>query len=665
MGENKLISSTEITHDGVKSLFKNSEPLDAIFELVWNGLDANANNIDVIFAEHQLGALETILILDDGHGIDIRNEKDNFGKFNDSSKKFDCEKHGSLGRGRLTFHKLCDTAIWHTRTKNYDANVKIKSSAIKNFEISYLEDAASNHPYLEGIETGTCVELYGFNSKFFYNDPSLPKKFSNEFGWLLALNPNKSIRINGQEVLVPPAELHKRTFLIDGHRFEATLIRWYEKPSSEKSYNYFLSHDYRTIDRELSSFNCKVAFYSSLYIFSEWIDKYDPNILEIDPASVETNETKKKLKKQLLDFQNTVYKDFLRSHVDKELKRYEKNGFFPSYKDVDPNYAEWRKSNTKKVVRELYFADPSLFNKLNDRQAKVLVRLLDIVLISNENDALFDVLDGVLDLSAESLVQLSEHLKQSTLENIISTIEVLKKRQIAVHKLKELIGLRYKEILETPDLQKIIEQNTWLFGPQYATIGAEEDTFTKICRNLRDRVPHISDIVEADLEDDVEVIGAQKQVDLFLARKIPTFDALGNEIYKCVIVEIKRPSISLNKKHLRQLEDYAEIIAKTPEFKSNKLVFELILIGRTVSRDDVTISQRMQSLKSRGEYGLVTLDEENKIKCYVKDWFTIFDEFSLTNNYLLEQLNTKLDDLADANTKDMVSDLQKAEKSYA
>jgi hypothetical protein len=43
-------------------------------------------------------------------------------------------------------------------------------------------------------------------------------------------------------------------------------------------------------------------------------------------------------------------------------------------------------------------------------------------------------------------------------------------------KLRTLMNDHYLETLETPDLQGIIEANTWLFGSSYETIGAEEDT---------------------------------------------------------------------------------------------------------------------------------------------------------------------------------------------
>ena len=84
--------------------------------------------------------------------------------------------------------------------------------------------------------------------------------------------------------------------------------------------------------------------------------------------------------------------------------------------------------------------------------------------------------------------------------------------------------------------------------------------------------------------------------------------------------------------------------------------FEVILIGRKISKDDFQIGQRMNNLKDKSEFGLVTYND--KIKCYVKDWYTIFDEFDLSNSYLLKTLNSKLDDFSSRDTTDIVVDLQ-------
>ena len=647
--------TAEITDEGVKKHFKNYEPSNAIFELVWNGFDANAHSVNIVTNFNQLEGLNSIEVIDDGDGIDLTNLKNSFEKFNESTKKNDDDKHGSHGKGRLAFHRLCAYASWYTKHSGRNAKIDIDASAIRNYQGKYLEDN-QQHASLTQMNSGTCVILKEFRKNSLPPDNVLIQKLSKEFGWYLALNTDRYIRLNGELVEIPHHEIHQKKFELADQVFTIKVIRWYEKPSSEKSYNYLISKGNKVITKDLSRANNKVSFYTSAYAFSEWLNEYDHNTLELDPAYAETKKVIRETYRKMTEFQREIYKNYLRRFVDDEICRFEKDGYFPSYQGLSQDYAKLRKENTKNLVKGIYLADPQVFNRLSAKPAKILIRLLDKVLVSNENDTIFDVLEGVLDLNAESVTTLAKQLKETTFENIISTIESLHRRKQAVHMLKEVMDHRFSEVLETPDLQKIIENNTWLFGPQYTILGAEEHSFTTIAKNLRDKVQDVNILSDSDIDDGANLDGANRQVDLFLARKIPTFDASNKQVFKCVIIEIKRPSVSLNKKHLQQVDDYCEIISKHPAFASEKMKFEVILIGRKISKDDFQIRQRMNNLKDKSEFGLVTYDE--KIKCYVKDWYTIFDEFELSNNYLLETLNTKLDDISSRDTNDIVIDLQ-------
>lgn len=652
-------ASTQITDEGIKKHFKSFDPERAIFEMVWNGLDANAKTVRVETHYNNLKRLETVLIIDEGDGIDVENLENSFGKFNESLKKKDDDKHGSHGKGRLSFHRLSGKAVWHTKRKNINTRITIDSTPIKDFSYEPLPSEDSQHPSLRKLESGTCVELFNCEGNVLPEETQLIEKLSVEFGWYLALNPKKTIKLNGNNIPVPKHELYEEEFCVDNHDFTAKIFRWEERPGKEKSYHYLVNKNHKIVRKELSSHNNKVSFFSSTYVFSDWIDSYNPDMIELDPDYELSSKVMKSVLAKITILQRNIYKNYLRCYADSEIEKYDEKGYFPSYKYTEQNYSDWRKNNTKLVLKDIYYADPTLFNNLKAKQAKILIRLLDKVLVSNENDTLFDVLNGVLDLSDDSMSRLASQLKKTTMENIISTIETLQKRQVAIHHLRAIMEDRFDEILETPDLQKIIENNTWLFGPQYATLGAEEDSFTKIAKNLRDIVRDIDVVSDQDIEDGADIEGVSRQVDLFLARKIPYFDSTGTQTYKCVIVEIKRPGISLSKKHLRQLEDYAEIISKHPSFNSDKLQFDLILIGRKLSKDDTQIKDKMNALKNNFEPGLVGIGEN--YKCYMKNWFTIFDDFELSNNYLLGTLNTKLEDLSGEDTKSIVSSLQTAD----
>jgi hypothetical protein len=123
-------------------------------------------------------------------------------------------------------------------------------------------------------------------------------------------------------------------------------------------------------------------------------------------------------------------------------------------------------------------------------------------------------------------------------------------------------------------------------------------------------------------------------------------------------VEIKRPAISLNKKHLRQLEDYAEIIKRQPQFNSENMHFELVLLGRQISSADTNIKSRLNAQLLRNDPGLVT--EDPRMKLYVMNWYTLLDGFELTNGFMLDKLKLKRDDYSAEPREALVAELQTA-----
>jgi hypothetical protein len=655
MNDMDISGTTEISDEGIKKHFKSMEPWEAVFELVWNGLDARAKNVRVDVIENAAHGIDHIIVDDDGDGIDFANIKANFGKFNDSIKKEDAAQHGLHGRGRLAFHRLCNMAVWYTKSKIGNAIIEVAGSDIKKYKGTRIP-ARSQHSRLSLREAGTCVELRNFHTNLQENS-KLRQAFSTEFGWYLALNPDRQVLLNEIPVEVPLHEVVREQINFGAATFAITVIRWDDRPGSEKSYVYLLDSNGVTRHKQLSSFNLKANFYTSIYIKSSWANTFQSGgkSLFADGKSTTDSEEWKKVTKEVNDVVQRVYDEFLRKYVNAEISKYVEEGIFPSYAGLEPAYAQWRNDNTKNLVRIIYMADPTVMNSLNKKQKKIIVRLLDRIAVSNENEALFEILDGVLDLNEPSIRKLADQLKHTQLENIISTIEILQQRQIAVHKLRELMNSHYKSVLETPDLQQIIENNTWLFGGRYETIGAEEDTFTRIAKNLRNSIKSINEINNDDVDDSDALPGANKQTDLFLARKVPSFDSFGRKIFRCIVVEIKRPGVSLNVKHLRQLDDYANIIKKHPEFNSEFMHFELILVGRKISNSDTEISSRMKSQLAKGEIGLVS--DDDRMKRYVLNWYTLLDGFQLANGFMLDQLKLRRDNL-DSLTKDsLVADL--------
>lgn len=647
--------SAAIGNSGIKKHFKNAEPWQPLFELVWNGFDATASFVSVNVIENEMHGLERVVVLDDGDGIEFDALNETFGSFNESAKKASLTLKGEHGRGRLAFHRLCRNASWFTKCNGVDAVIDVSEPTIKDFEGRLLEEVEQKADILRQGK-GTLVELTNFTGVLPEPD-ALRGRFSVEFGWYLAVHPEKQVALNGVTIQVPKHEAVQKEIAVDDAIFQVQVIRWEQRPTSEKSYLYLLNSSGTPVYKVLSSLNQKPNFFTSVCVTSAWADTFskEQDLLN-SGAHTLASPTWKKFKSQLDRLSQAIYDKFLRMRAEEVVQSYEDEGYFPSYVGLDDVERAWRHQHTRDLVRNLYIAEPRVFNSATKKQAKLIIRLLDRLVVSNENEALFEVLEGALELDAKSMQALAKQLHRTTLENIVASIEVLQRRATAVQQLRHVMNEHYREVLETPDLQKIIESNTWLFGPRYETIGAEEDTFAKVARRMRDEIMDRASLSLDDVDDEEDLSGARRQTDLFLARKFPSIDSLGNKVYRCIVVEIKRPAISLNKKHLRQLEDYADIIKRQPEFKSEKMHFELILLGRQISSADTIIPSRLNNLIARNDPGLVT--DDPRMKLYVMNWYTLLDGFELTHGFMLDNLKLKRDDYTAATREDLVAELQ-------
>jgi len=660
MSNRQISGKTELNGAGIKKHFRTTDPWRAIPELIWNGFDAKGLRVEVVVVEGPMGGATRVDVSDDGDGIELETHAETFGRFNDSSKKEDATTHGSHGRGRLSFHRLAERAIWWTNASGSGcARIEVNSTALTDYEGRSV--GLSDLPIgMEVGKTGTNVQLVNLHTAL-PTIGELHELLSIEFGWFLALNPAKSLRLNGAEVAVPLHDLTQHKLVIDGHDFDVAILRWDLKPGSEKSHVYLLNSSGKTVDKKLSTFNHKGNFHTSIYVSSKWADAFEPSggdLASPDAVGFES-ETWRKVARELNKITKAVYEEFLRKQFDGEIEGYVSEGIFPTYAGMPEDYKKWRFENTKSILRAIYTADPTVLKSLKKSQKKIIVRLLDKLAISNENDAIFEVLNSVLDLDDISTKMFAKQLKSVSLQSIISAIELLRRRHEVADKLRTLMNDHYLETLETPDLQGIIEANTWLFGSSYETLGAEEDTFTKIAKSLRDTVKGMDEIALDDLdENEVTAIeGANKQTDLFLARKVLHHDSMGRKIYRCIVVEIKRPSIALNYKHLQQLDGYAQLIKKHAEFGSEVMHFELILIGRKISEADTEIRSRMQGQVAKGLPGLVS--DDPRMKRFVLNWYTLLDNFLLTNQAMIDALKLKRDSFDGSSRIDLITDLQK------
>src|SRR5882724_2855844 len=156
----------KVERDFLESLTR-SNGTNAIAELIWNSLDADATLVEVTYTENVLGAIDVIEVADNGSGIEFRYADDVFGKLGGSQKKFETRSpgkrrfHGKEGKGRFKAFALGDEVVY--RSVYQDVH------DLKMFEV-ILNGNDLRHPEVtepvaatQGLQPGVRVTIKGVN----------------------------------------------------------------------------------------------------------------------------------------------------------------------------------------------------------------------------------------------------------------------------------------------------------------------------------------------------------------------------------------------------------------------------------------------------------------------------------------------------------------------
>jgi len=126
----------EIQEDLIGRLSK-AQPIQALAELIWNSLDADATRVAVRLEHGDLG-LNAISVSDNGHGIPHEEARDLFTRLGGSWKSAGGKTrlngrflHGHEGRGRFKVFALGRVADWKIKYAN--------SKGLRSYTVSMIE----------------------------------------------------------------------------------------------------------------------------------------------------------------------------------------------------------------------------------------------------------------------------------------------------------------------------------------------------------------------------------------------------------------------------------------------------------------------------------------------------------------------------------------------
>ncbi|WP_408046458.1 ATP-binding protein [Tenacibaculum crassostreae] len=630
------ITSKSIEQSGLPSGYK------AIAEYVWNGFDARATTIKIDYDSNEIGYLNSLSISDNGTGIDLSELENTFGKFQDSQKMFTFSKTGFIkgkkGKGRYSFTTFANEAKWDTvfekEGKNFQYGIVISKEDSQNYGITQEKKVVKK-------DTGTVVTFDTFFD--LYGDQLENEAFfdflASEFGWFLHLNKERDYKIivNGNRIdynrIIADSQNFEATIIDD--KFKVSYVRW-SKKIGDKYFNYFLNSDKIEKHRVHTSFNNgAIDFHHSVYVESAYFNDFLPT--KNDSPSFDKNQldsTFKLLVSHLKEFISQKEKEYIKENKAEDLIiKYRNDNVFPSFKNT--SYEQLRKNDLENVVKELYCAEPKIFHKLNKTQSRTLVGFLNLLLDSEERDKILTIIDGIVNLTDDERTELAETLNRTKFTHIMSLVKLLENRHIAVETLKVLVFDLEKFTDEINHIQKVIENNYWLFGEKYHLVSADVNFETVLNNYLQfleinnNKQPKISELNRKE---------KLRRPDIFICRKSSIPDPNSNDdiIEENIIIELKRPSVTIGKEQYRQIEDYLNFIVNETQFNSQLRHWKFILVGKQV---DGFIKGLYENQKNKGKRFLV--QSINNYEIYAMTWDDLFRQYNHRHRNLVDKLEFK------------------------
>ena len=220
------------------------------------------------------------------------------------------------------------------------------------------------------------------------------------------------------------------------------------------------------------------------------------------------------------------------------------------------------------------------------------------------------ILEEVLDLPKEKQEEFARLLEKTSLTAIINASKVVADRLDFLRGLEMLVfdPQSRKELLERSQLHKILADHTWIFGEEF-NLTVNDQSLTEV---LNKHLHELGREPEPDGEPVLREDGSVGIVDLMLSRSIPQPRADEREH---LIIELKRPKVSIDSKAASQIESYAFAVADDERFKDTKTRWIFWAVSNEM--DEAVRKKANQRNRPRD---LLYEDEEERITIWVKTW---------------------------------------------
>lgn len=250
-------------------------------------------------------------------------------------------------------------------------------------------------------------------------------------------------------------------------------------------------------------------------------------------------------------------------------------------------------------------------------------RFLRSALAHDPNDAL-RIVEEVFALTRQEHEELARLLDRTPLSSLIKASTAVTDRLDFLAALEHLVFNPEAKgrVKERTELHRILERETWIFGEEYGLYVSDRsltEVLNRHCALLGRPAPASGEVLRTD--------GRRGIVDLMLSRSGP----LRNGERHHLVVELKRPKLTLGMTEFEQLSSYAEAVMADDRFRDNRVTWDFWLVG-----NDMSGSLRGLAHQKNRAPGCAV--EQGNYRLWVRTWGEIVEECATRLRFYQDEL---------------------------
>lgn len=611
--------------DHILKLAGIGDPTRAIIELIWNGLDAEATNVEVELTFDELDGVSGVTVTDNGHGMNRQACIQDFSMLGGSwkasalvSPHLKRRMQGRNGQGRLRAFALGNDVHWNTIAKAVTsgmAETTIRGNANNPVNFTVSEDA------VVPVAAPSGCRFESRNPAKYVNrltGESTTAKLTATFALFLLSNPDVKILFRGKP-------LDPRTAWLDSVEVELPLgdslnnpllrvIEW----KSDVSRTLALCD---SVGNELAQHTPGVQ--APGYSFTAYImwDGFKDHLDTIALADFDEGV----VAEIMTSARNAIREHFLHRDVTRRQRQvieWKEQKVYP-YPDEPQNSIE--------------VAERGLFDEVATTVARKLpkspegrrttLRLLREI-VASDPEKVLPMVDEIFRLPKAEQEQMRRLLEGTSLSAIVKATSDVTDRFRFLAGLKTMVfdpKVR-KLVKERAELHKILARETWVFGDEYALMASDRGLDEVLNRHLAILGKRVDTTSTKPVRRES---GQRGIVDLVLGR---SSRSSGNH-REHLVVELKAPRVKIGAKEATQIRDYAEAVTSDPQFKSTNVTWNFWVI----STDLATVVQNDADAPT-SPAGCIS-SWNNGVKVWAKRWNEIISECEARLNYYRDCLD--------------------------